>query len=521
MRKKTFKDYQQNQLSMLPPSLDELIDNKHLVRVIDSVINGVDYGILSSPFKDQGQPPYDPRMMMKVLIYAYSTKLYSTRKIEKALKQDITYMWISGNEKPDHNTINRFRSVYFMDIMEEVFTHVLDYLRAENYVKFETFFVDGTKLEADAGKYTHVWRKNITRYKEQLRESVRQLLKEINEINQQEDSQYGDNSLPELGNDEELDSTKLKTVVEGLNKDLKKNAEKKLGKKAVKSVESRIKKIENKSEKLQQYEENEKVLNGRNSYSKTDTDASMMRMKGSDELRPGYNQQISTEGQFIVNYSVHSNSSDTPTFVPHLQKILDRGDDYLPLNYVGDAAYGSEENYHALAQAEIESYLKYSTFYREVTGKHDNPFHKDNMEYDAEGDFFICPAAKRITYERTEERVTENGYTSQVKIYQCKSCEGCHLKDKCTTSKHGRSIQVREKLEEYKAKARDNLTSNLGVKLRKQRGWDVETIFGDQKHNQGYIRFRLRGTDKADVELGLLSISHNLRKVHIAKLNKN
>ena len=317
MRKKTFKDYQQNQLSMLPPSLDELIDKKHLVRVIDSVINGVDYSILSSPFKDQGQPPYDPRMMMKVLIYAYSTKLYSTRKIEKALKQDITYMWISGNEKPDHNTINRFRSVYFKDIMEEVFTHVLDYLRAEKYVKFETFFVDGTKLEADAGKYTHVWRKNITRYKEQLRESVRQLLKEINEINQQEDSQYGDNSLPELGNNEEVDSTKLKTVVEGLNKDLKKNAEKKLGKKAAKSVGSRIKKIEKKSEKLQQYEENEKVLNGRNSYSKTDTDASMMRMKGSDELRPGYNQQMSTEGQLSGNYSVHSNASDTPTFVPH------------------------------------------------------------------------------------------------------------------------------------------------------------------------------------------------------------
>jgi transposase len=133
MRKKTFKDYQQNQLSMLPPSLDELIDKKHLVRVINSVINGVDYGILSSPFKDQGQPPYDPRMMMKVLIYAYATKLYSTRKIEKALKQDITYMWISGNEKPDHNTINRFRSVYFKDIMEEVFTHVLDYLREEQY----------------------------------------------------------------------------------------------------------------------------------------------------------------------------------------------------------------------------------------------------------------------------------------------------------------------------------------------------------------------------------------------------
>jgi transposase len=521
MRKKTFKDYQQNQLSMLPPSLDELIDKKHLVRVIDSVINGVDYGILSSPFKDKGQPPYDPRMMMKVLVYAYATKLYSTRKIEKALKQDITYMWISGNEKPDHNTINRFRSVYFKDIMEEVFTHVLDYLRAEKYVKFETFFVDGTKLEADAGKYTHVWRKNIARYKEQLRESVRQLLKEINEINQQEDSQYGDNSLPELGSNEEVDSTKLKTIVDDLNNDLKKNAEKKLGKKAARSVESRIKKIEKKSEKLQQYEENEKVLNGRNSYSKTDTDASMMRMKGSDELRPGYNQQISTEGQFIVNYSVHPNSSDAPTFVPHLQKILNRGDDYLPLNYVGDAAYGSEENYHALAQAEIESYLQYSTFYREITGKHNNPFHKDNMEYDADGDFFICPAQKRITYDRTEERVTENGYTTQVKIYRCKSCEGCHLKEKCTKSEHGRSIQVREKLEEYKEKARDNLTSNLGVKLRNQRGWDVETIFGDQKHNQGYKRIRLRGADKAEVELGLLSISYNLRKVHIAKLNKN
>lgn len=517
MRIIEFKSYEQNQLSLLPPSLDDLVSKSHMVRVINSVIDQVKWENLASPFENKGQPPYDPRMMMKVLVYAYSTKLYSSRKIEKALKQDVTYMWLSGNQTPDHNTINRYRSVYFADIMEDIFTTILDYLHENGYVRFETFFVDGTKLEADAGKYTYVWRKNIERYKEQLRESVKQLLEEIKQINQQEDNQYGENSLEELGNNKEINGEKLKSVVQELNKELEEKAEKK-NKDAIKK---RINLLEKKTEKLQQYEEQEKILGSRNSYSKTDKDATMMRMKGTEELRPGYNQQISTEGQFIVNYSVHPNSSDTATFVSHLGKIIKRGKKYLPKNYVGDAAYGSEENYHALAELEIENFLKYNTFYRETTGKNNDPFHKDNMEYDTENDLFICPSGKQIMYDHPEEHTTENGYRTQVKIYKCKDCNGCRFKEKCTKSEQGRSIQVRVNLEAHKIKARENLLSEKGIKLRIQRGWDVETVFADQKHNQEYERVRLRGSEKAELELGWLSISHNLRKVHIAMRNKN
>jgi len=517
MRNIEFKSYEQNQLSLLPPSLDDLISKTHLVRVINSVIDQVKWENLARPFENNGQPPYDPRMMMKVLVYAYSTKLYSSRKIEKAIRQDVTYMWLSGKQTPDHNTINRYRSVYFADILEDVFTSVLDYLHENGYVRFETFFVDGTKLEADAGKYTYVWRKNIARYKEQLRESVKQFLEEIKQINHQEDNQYGENSLEELGNNKEINSEKLKSVVQELNKELEEKAEKK----NKDGIRRRINQLEKKSEKLQQYEEQENILGSRNSYSKTDNDATMMRMKGTDELRPGYNEQISTEGQFIVNYSVHPNSSDTATFVSHLRKIVKRGKKYLPKNYVGDAAYGSEENYHALAELEIENFLKYNTFFRETNGKNNDPFHKDNMGYDTENDLFICPAGKQIMYDHQQEQTTENGYKTQVKVYKCKDCDACQFKEKCTKSEQGRSIQVRENLEIYKNKARENLLSEKGIKLRIQRGWDVETVFADQKHNQGYDRVRLRGIQKAELELGWLSISHNLKKVHIAMRNKN
>ena len=521
MRNTAFKSYSQNQLMLLPPDLSELIDEKHLVRIIDSVIDGVDFKIFARAFENTGQPPYNPRMMMKVLIYAYSTKLYSSRKIEKALKQDITYMWLAGWETPDHNTINRFRSNYFIDVMEDVFTHVLDFLRENNYVKFETFFVDGTKLEANAGKHTYVWKKNVARFKDQLREKVKQLFKEIKEINQQEDLQYAQNSLPELGNESEIDSKKLKTIVEELNQDLRQKAVRELKKKTTRTIQSRINKIKKKAEQLQGYEEQEKTLDKRNSFSKTDTDATMMRMKGTDELRPGYNQQISTAGQYIVNYSVHSNASDTPTFGVHLQKIINRGAQYLPKNYCGDAAYGSEENYETLAALGIESYLKYNTFHQEITGKDKSPFQKGNMKYDAENDLFICPNGKLITYDHQEEHITENGYKTQVKVYTCKDCEGCPLRDKCTKSKNGRSIQIRENLDKLKAKARDSLQTEKGRALQRQRGWDVETVFADQKHNQQYTRIRLRGREKAEMELGYLSISHNLRKVHTAQIITN
>lgn len=513
MRKKAFKEYDQQQLPIFPLDISEMIPRDHLVRIINSVIDDISWDVFAKAFYNDGQPPYHPRMMMKVLIYSYATKLYTSRKIEKALKQDITYMWISGMQTPDHNTINRFRSYYFKDILEEVFTHVLDFLKDNGYIRFENYFVDGTKIKADAGKFTYVWKKNVERYKAQLTQSVKELLSEIDNINQQEDTEYGNKSLEELGNGKNIDSSKLKKLTEKLNKEFEQKREKK----EKNSLMSKVKKLEKKTEKLQKYEKQEEILGKRNSFSKTDQDATFMRMKGTDELRAGYNQQISTENQFVVNYSVHPNGSDTATFKKHLEKILERGEKYIPKTFTGDAAYGSEENYQALEENQIENYFKYNSFYRDIKGKNKNPFHKDNMIYDPENDLFICPAEKKLHFFQETKYTTENGYKTRVKTYTCGDCSNCQLKEDCTRTKENRRITVREKLEKYKILARDNLLSEKGKELCKQRCYDVETVFGDIKFNQDYDRVRLKGIKKAEIDLGFLCISHNLRKVQIMK----
>lgn len=512
---KRFQTNSQSQLTIFPLNIGQLIGENHLVRVISDFVDQLSINTLISPFEKEGKPSYHPVMMMKVLLYSYSTKLFSSRKIERALLQDVTYMWLSGMKTPDHNTINRFRSFYFKEILDDVFCELLDFLHEHGYIKFETYFVDGTKIETDANKFFYVWKKNTQRYKEQLKKKVNGLIEEIALLNEDENKVYGHKSLEELGKANSIDSEKLKEVVKGLNDKLE---SKKKGK-TKRAMASRVKKLGEAAEKLEKYEKQEDILGGRNSYSKTDKDATFMRMKN-DELKPSYNPQVSTENQFVVNYTVSQNAADTAAFSEHLEKIETRGKEYLPDNYVGDAGYGSEENYNNLEEFEINNYLKYNSFHADIKGSNKNPFHKDNMQYNKEKDCFICPSGRQLIFKKDDVQITDRGYQSKVRIYESVSCEGCPLKGKCTKAKGNRTIHVRSQLEEYKKQARANLESETGIEFRKRRGPEVETFFGDLKMNQGYRRFRLRGRDKVHLELGWLCITYNLRKLHKRELTK-
>ena len=208
-----FKDYKQGQQSgLFPLDISELVPGHHLVRQINTVINRLDVGKLDGFFSKSGASSYHPQMMLKVIIYAYATKNYSCRNIAAMLRQDITYMWLSGMQTPDFNTINRFRSVYLKDVLEDVFSEVLLFLHEHDFIKFGNYFVDGTKLEADAGKYSHVWRKNTERYKEAVQKRVVELMKEIEEFNEKENKLYDGKDLPELGEESEISSGDVEQV---------------------------------------------------------------------------------------------------------------------------------------------------------------------------------------------------------------------------------------------------------------------------------------------------------------------
>lgn len=567
------------QIMLLPINLGELIPSNHLVRVIDEFVEQMDLRPLQARYKGGGTSSYHPKMMLKVFLFAYTQKIYSSRRIAKALRENIYFMWLSGNQRPDFRTINYFRGKILLGLIEEIFGALLVLLVKQEYIKLEDYFVDGSKLEANANRYTFVWAKNTARYQRQLKEKVKKLFEQIEEVNAAEDARYGDRDLEEMGAEGAMDGEKLREEVAQLNERLKakehvdsqkptneeqaqpgeqgavdlevekgesqtspepeaekpeprlsevlsaklqevkqklaENPDNKFLAKAVKTLE------EDYLERAKKYEEQERLLNGRNSYSKTDPDAIFMRMKEdhmrNGQLKPGYNVQIGTEQQFVVGFSLHQEAGDPTCLIPHLEGVKDCLGK-LPENIIGDAAYGSEENYAYLEKEQRGNYLKYKDFDKEQKKRYKpNPYKAETMVYDPEQDQFTCPNDKRLNYRWTVHHKTKNNYETEPRVYECESCEGCPLKEKCTKAAGNRKIRVNFQLWNYRQQARENLLSEEGKCLRSQRGIDVETVFGRIKEDWGFRRFLLRGLEKVTVEWGLLCIAHDLAKVWSAQ----
>jgi transposase len=554
MKKKSiqpvFKEYTQGQVILLPTDLGEQIPPKHLVRVVNTAIEKMDLTKLLVQYKGGGTSSYHPKMLLKVLIYAYTQQLYSSRKIAKALRENIYFMWLSGNQQPDFRTINRFRSEVVKDVIEDIFSSVLELLIEEGYVKLENYFLDGTKMEANANKYSWVWAKSTRSYKQKLQEKVKELIVQIEQVNEAENAEYGEQDLEEMGSDEPFDSQKLEQKIEELNERLKAQQDKsqepsagaakaevlpepeqkapkpkkkrgRRGKTKLQKAEDALKKLEEDClPRQKKYEDQERKLAGRNSYSKTDVDATFMRMKDdymkNGQLKPGYNLQMGTEGQFVVGFSVHQRPGDPGCLVPHLQGIKEKLS-RLPKKIIADSGYGSEENYAYLHQEHVGNYVKYNAFGKEQRPRYKpNPFAADHLEYDPEKDELICPAGKRLTYRYTFYRKTDNGYLGERRCYEAEDCTGCHLKTQCTKAKGNRRVEISFQLKAWRQQASQNLTSDDGKKLRSLRGVEVESVFGRLKEDWGFRRFLLRGIEKVKTEFGLLCIAQNMAKLAVS-----
>jgi transposase len=509
-----FKPYVMNQPSLLPRSYDEKIPAGHLVRLVNDAIDELDLEILLAQYAGGGTSSYHPKMMLKVLVYAYCKKIYTSRKIAEALEENIHCMWLSGEQTPDFRTLNDFRGKRMKGVIAEVFSAVVEQLVAKGYIKLENYFLDGSKIEADANKHKVVWEKRRKRYETQVKAKIKKLFEEIEAENAKEEAEYGEKDLESKGGNGSAEETAaaLREKMKALNEQLKQERSK-TTREAIKELDKDC------LPRLEKYEQQERLLKGRRSYSKTDPDATCMRMKedrGAEKAwpKPAYNVQLGTEGQFVVGYSLHNTSSDPICLIPHFEKLK-----HKPQNAVADAAYGSEENYAYLEQHQLGNYLKYTTFYQdthryrrpEILRKHS--FRADHFEYDPDRDEFICPNKQRLTYLYTGKNKTENGYESERRHYECASCAGCPLKSECTKAKGNRRIQISFKLMEYRRQARENLTSENGQALRKKRSVEVETVFGNIKHNMRFRRFHLRGLEKASTEWGLVCIAHNMRKL--------
>ena len=218
--KVVFKKYEQNQGWLFPPTLGEMIPTHHKARLVNEAIDGMDIDNIISSYKGGGSSSYHPKMLIKVLVYAYIEKIYSSRNIEKALKENVCFMWLSGMQQPDHNTINSFRKKRLNGTVKEIFAQVLLLLIDQGYIKLEDYYIDGTKLESVANRYTFVWSKNTERYTESLLNRVGNLIAFIEQANEREVQDWPEDNLAPTSKEEQIlnpGQTKI-TDSEGLEK---------------------------------------------------------------------------------------------------------------------------------------------------------------------------------------------------------------------------------------------------------------------------------------------------------------
>ena len=506
LKRPVFKPYNQQQILALPPTLEELIPQGHPARIVNEVINRLNIEPLLEAYHIRGSSSYHPQMLLKVVVYGYVTNTYSSRKLAAACKESVYLMWLSSMSYPDHNTINRFRGVRLKNALRSIFEDVVKLLAEEGLLSIEEVNTDGTKIEANANKYTFVWKKAIGTNKEKMAKQLTEIWQYAQQVAAEEDK------LPELPDFTTIDSSKVKATVDQLNEKLagKENIDKKM-KLKLQYV------TKNYPVNIAKYEQQEAVLKERNSYSKTDTDATFMRMKEdhmkNGQLKPGYNVQISTSNQFIVNYTIHSNTTDTNTLNTHLAQH-EASFGKSPAVLIADAGYGSEENYALLEQKKTIAFVKYGMFDKEQNENHNSkhPFAAGKLFYNQGKDCYICPMGQQMSYIGTSQRKTSTGFVQTVKRYQAGNCANCPLNGACHKSKGNRIIELNENLIRLKQKAHELLNSDEGIERRKKRCFDVEPVFGNIKQNHSFKRFMLRGKEKVAIEWGLIAIAQNLRK---------
>lgn len=495
-----FKQYNQGQAELFPQRLEDYIGENDPVRLVNQVVDELDLSRVIQSYKGGGTSSFCPRMMVKVLFYAYMRNIYSCRKIEAALSENIHFLWLSGKQFPDFRTINDFRSKRLKSQIHSIFSKVVMMLVELGYVSLDVQYIDGTKIESASNRYTFVWRKTVERNKGKLEAKVGIIIKQI-EKGIQDDNRAGDPSPTPI------DSTRLKEKIRELNSNQKQSREEK----------KQVKELEKHQAKLQEYENHLDTLGNRNSYSKTDTDATFMRMKedhmGNGQLKPAYNVQISTENQFVTNFGIYQNPGDTSTFTDYLDSFEEKYD-RQSCEVVADSGYGSEQNYDHMESKGIDNYVKFSYFHKEQNKSFkNNAFHPDNLFYNAEGNFYVCPMGQKMELTGTSQRVSDRGYCSEISTYQAQRCQGCPLRVSCYKAKENRTIDVNHNLLRHKMIARKNLTSEIGLMHRSRRPIEPEAVFGQIKSNRMFNRFRLRGLEGVAVEFGLVSIALNLSKM--------
>lgn len=491
---------------MMPLNLEEIIPEDDSVRLLSLILDELDYGELNRAYSALGRKPTTPpRIMFKEMVYGYHCSVFSSRKLESACRRDVNFRWLlEGYPAPSKSHIAEFRQKRLQGVVEGLFFQLAQALYRMGEVSFEHLFVDGTKMEANANKYSFVWKGSVT--KRQAKRDAQEvlLLKQIN-------AAYG-------------------VAVENIEAAaafLTRQAEEKHlvfvhGKGKHKAQLQRdVEQAAELLEKKQRYEGYQSIFKGRKSFSKTDTDATFMHMKDdhmrNGQLKPGYNVQIGVSGEYIVGVDISGERSDQLTLIPLLMR-MESGLGQKHAAIVADAGYESEENYTYLESHEQRCFIKPMNYEKSKSRKcRHNKYLKENMPYDAETDSYTCPGGRQIAAAGEHIRTSASGFECTVTRYQCEGCADCTLRDKCFKSKHpdkNREFEVSKTFQRQRRHAREQITSQEGILLRVNRSIQVEGAFAVIKQDYAFRRFLTRGTEHVRTEMLLMAMGYNLFRLH-------
>lgn len=506
----------------LPLKVEILINPTDPVVTFKEVMEGVNLNkyLISNSKDERGRDGYDPEVLLKIVLFAFMINVRSTRKIEALCKNDIRFMYLGDEIQPTHMTICNFINNYLLNSIENISNDITKYIVEKQHIDVSTVFIDGTKIEAFPNKYTWVWKNACITSRNRQFKHLSDLFHKINNSSILEPGLAFE--IKETYSIEELEKNK-----EYLNSIIDKESIKFVYGQGHRKEEIQIfyEKLCAIIEKLKEYAE--KIDNcgaHRNSYSKTDLDATFMRMKtdymGNTALLPAYNWQLVSAGEIILYAMTSQFASDNKCFIPLMEKYKTIYGKY-PSNAVADAGYGNCETYAYCEEHKIGKYMKFATWEKET---HDKKFHEDifrsvNFKIDSEG-HPICPNNKKF-FKIKDTVIPGNKDKRTEEKYQCESCSGCPLREKCHKGDGNRIINVNRTLTKYHKEVIDNLASPKGIEYRTTRSYMAEGAFGVIKQDYNYKRISRVSLNKVNLEFYLIIIGFNLAKYHNLKYRMN
>lgn len=431
-----FKDYNMNQL-ILPLDLEMNLQKDDIAFHIHHLVESIPTEAFAPFYQETGCPSYHPKMMLKIILCGYTQSVISGPRIEDLTKDSIRMMWLAQGYEPSYRTINRFRiHPQMQELLRQCFVQFRCQLVEEQLIDQKAIFIDGKKIEANANKFTFVWKKSIEKHHANLIEKSNQLYDQLLEeqvipaIERENTEQL---SVEELGQV----ASALEEVVDDYNTKIEASNDP-IGRKRLRSKRKTpkqiLKQVNDWMIHKQKYKKDLDIMGTRNSYSKTDHDATFMRMKDdymqNGQLKAGYNLQIATENQFTLAYDIFPNPTDTKTMTPFLDTIEESYFE-LPEHIVADAGYGSEVNYEdVIMKRERTPLITYGMYRKEQQKKYkQDAFKTSNWAYDEDSDTYTCPNERMLAFQYHATRKDSSGFVRQFNSFMHKKSKGELSKD--------------------------------------------------------------------------------------------